>query len=265
MKPLTVMLGLGLFSAVSVAQTLNCNMQEYKSVDGLTAKSDGKSVTLAWNGEADQQLRAEFTLRDGQPMVEELAARKKGGSWIVLGKDLTPEFQVTTGRRRMSKTEDDILKRLHQETPENQERYKWNVFWDAPLAVPGTDASHLVGPPRTEDEIARATASFKSITCAVKTDGDRVSVVFNGLTLGLFAGDLEFTVYKGSNLLRQEAVASTQAKDVAFIYKAGLRGFAIANDSKVVWRDTSQVWQENDFGGDGSCQAVRSAIFAFST
>jgi len=28
-------------------------------------------------------------------------------------------------------------------------------------------------------------------------------------------------VYKGSNLLRQEAMASTEAKDVAFIYQGG--------------------------------------------
>src|ERR1035437_9470630 len=166
---------------------------------------------------------------------------------IVLGKDLVPQFEVTTGRRRMSKTELDILKRLNQDTPENEERYKWNVFWDAPLAVPGYDSSHLVGPGRTEDEIKRAAVSYKSDACSVKTDGDRVSVTFNGLTLGLFAGDLEFTAYKGSNLLRQEALASTQAKDVAFIYKAGLKGFKIGNDTKVVWRDTSQVWQEQDF------------------
>jgi hypothetical protein len=92
--------------------------------------------------------------------------------------------------------------------------------------------------------------SYKSDACKVETDGDRVTVTFNGLTLGLFAGGLEFTAYKGSNLLRQEAVASTDAKDVAFIYKAGLKGFAIKDDSKVVWRDTSQVWQEEDFGGD---------------
>ena len=157
---------------------------------------------------------------------------------------------MTTGRRRMSKTEKDILVRLGQDTPENEEIYKWNVFWDAPLAVPGLDPSHLVGPARTEAEIKRATVSYKSDACSVKTDGDRVTVTFNGLTLGLFAGDLEFTAYKGSNLLRQEAVASTQAKDVAFIYKAGLKGFAIKDDSKVVWRDTSQVWQEQDFGGD---------------
>ena len=174
----------------------------------------------------------------------------------MLGKDLTPQFEVTTGRRRMSKTEKDVLVRLKQDTPENEERYKWNVFWDAPLAVPGYDSSHLVGPARTVDEIKRAAVSYKSDACAVISDGDRVSMRFNGLTLGLFAGDLEFTAYKGSNLLRQEALASTQAQDVAFIYKAGLKGFAIKDDTKVVWRDTSQVWQEDDFGGDLNQQPV---------
>ena len=72
----------------------------------------------------------------------------------------------------------------------------------------------------------------------------------------MFAGDLEFTAYKGSNLLRQEAMASTQAKDVAFIYKAGLKGFPIEDDTKVVWRDTSQIWQEQEFGGDVNQQPV---------
>jgi hypothetical protein len=261
MKNFAAVLGLGLFAVAGAAQGVNCNMQDYKAVDGVRAVADGKSVTLEWQGEGAQVLRAQFGLRDGQPVVEELAARKAGGAgaggaWVVLGKDLTPEFQVTAGRRRMSKTEKDILVRLGQDTPENEERYKWNVFWDAPLEVPGLDASHLVGPARTADEIKRATVSYKSDACAVKTDGDRVTVTFNGLTLGLFAGDLEFTAYKGSNLLRQEAVASTQAKDVAFIYKAGLKGFGIKDNTKLVWRDTSQVWQEEDFGGDTNEQPV---------
>jgi hypothetical protein len=62
--------------------------------------------------------------------------------------------------------------------------------------------------------------------------------------LGIFSGDLEFTAYKGSNLLRQEAIASTQEPSVAYIYKAGLKGFAIADETKLVWRDNAQVWQE---------------------
>jgi hypothetical protein len=256
MKMLAAVLGLGMISGVGAAQGVICNMQGFKAVDGIRVELDPGGVALTWQGEGQQELRAKFALRDGQPVVAELAARKAGGGWMTLGKDLTPQFEVTTGRRRMSKTELDILKRLNLDTPENEERYKWNVFWDAPLAVPGTDASHLVGPGRTQDEIKRAAASYKSDACSVKTDGDRVSVTFNGLTLGLFAGDLQFTAYKGSNLLRQEALASTQAKDVAFIYKAGLKGFAIKDDTKVVWRDTSQVWQENDFGGDVNEQPV---------
>ena len=44
-------------------------------------------------------------------------------------------------------------------------------------------------------------------------------------------------------------MAKTDAPSVAYIYKAGLKGFAIADDTKVVWRDTSQVWQEYEFGG----------------
>ncbi|MEI9979016.1 MAG: hypothetical protein WDN23_08430 [Edaphobacter sp.] len=253
MKLWGVLLGLA-FSGISVAQTLNCNMQDYKGIDGVKAEAVHNSVELSWDGEAGAQLRAQFTLRDGQPLVQELAARKGDGPWIVLGKNLTPQFEVTTGQRRISSVELDVLKKLHKDTPEMIEQYKWNVFWDAPLSVPGTQ--RMSGPPRKADEIARAAVSYKSDSCRVKTDGDRVSLIFNGLTLGIFAGDLQFTVYKGSNLLRQEALAKTEAPSVAYIYKAGLKGFSIANDSKLVWRDTAQVWQQEEFGGTPNQEPV---------
>jgi hypothetical protein len=134
---LALILGLGLLSATAAAQTLNCNLQDYKSVDGLKAVADGQAVTLTWDGEGGQQLRARFTLRDSQPVIAELAARRHGGPWIVLGSDLAPQFEVTTGKRRISVTEMDILKKQHADTPENIEQYKWTVFWDAPLSVPG--------------------------------------------------------------------------------------------------------------------------------
>ena len=254
MKLLAALAGVVLLPGVTVAQAFNCDLKDYRSVDGLKAQVSRDAVELAWEGEAGQQLRARFALRDGQPMVQELSARKSGGAWIVLGRDLTPEFEVTTGRRRIATTEMEILKQQHKDTPDQIEQYKWTVFWDAPLSVPGK--SHLYGPPRTADEIGRAKVSYKSDSCAVKTDGSRVSVTFNGLALGLFSGDLQFTVYKGSNLLRQEALAKTDAPSVAYIYKAGLDGFSIGNDTKVVWRDTSQVWQEYDFGGESNQEPV---------
>ena len=43
---------------------------------------------------------------------------------------------------------------------------------------------------------------------------------------------------------------------MAYIYKAGLKGFAINDDTKLEWRDTSQVWQQYEFGGEVNQQPV---------
>src|ERR1019366_6845795 len=106
------------FTGFGAAQSLNCNLQDYKSIDGIKVVASADSVELPWEGEAGAQLRAAFTLRDGQPVVKELAARKGDGEWIVLGKDLTPQFEVTTGRRRIASVELNNLKHYNLDTPE---------------------------------------------------------------------------------------------------------------------------------------------------
>jgi hypothetical protein len=254
MKIGLLLLNLSLFVGVAEAQSFHCDFHDYKAADGIKADVIGDAVSIIWRGESDQLLRAQFTIRAGQPIVKELAIRKASGGWAILGTDLTPEFQVTTGKRRFGSTEKMELNKLNLDTPEFEEANKWNVFWDAPLAIPGTQ--RLVGPGRTADEIHRATSTYKSDTCSVKTDGARISITFNGLALGLFAGDLQFTAYSGSNLLRQEAIARTDAPSVAYIYKAGLKGFNVRDDTKLVWRDTAQVWQEYDFGGAPNNESV---------
>lgn len=244
-----------LCAGAAVAQAQSCNVQDWRPIAGVSVTASRDGVEMVWQGEHGQRNLARFALRNGQPVVEELAAQKSGGAWIVLGTNLEPEFQVTTGRRRISTTELNILKRLHNDTPAAEDEYKWNVFWDAPLEIPGHD-SHLVGPGRSPDEVKRATVSYNASACRVQSDGDRVSVVFNGLALGIFSGDLEFTAYKGSNLLRQEAIAKTDAKDVAYIYKAGLKGFAIGANTRLEWRDDAELWQKYEFGGDLNEQPV---------
>jgi hypothetical protein len=254
-----VSLALMLATAAGYAQSFSCDVKGVKAAGIGVAAAHG-SVELTWPGERGEELRARFALRmkdgAGQPVIEELAARKASGAWVELGRDLTPDFEVTTGRRRISTTELEILKKNHNDTPEAEDEYKWNVFWDAPLEIPGTEDNHLVGPGRTADEVKRASVRYAASACRVESDGDRVSVVFDGLTLGIFAGDLEFTVYKGANLLRQEALAKTDVQDVAFIYKAGLKGFAIRPESRLEWRDDAQVWQKYEFGGDVNAEPV---------
>jgi hypothetical protein len=246
MKICLFFFGMAMLSTLAAAQTLQCSFDGYKPVDGLHAGMNRGVLELNWQGEAGQQLQALFTLQDGHPVVRQLAVRS-GGAWVVLGKDLTPDFEITTGRRRISLTQRNLLKKFGIDTPAEEEVRKWNTFWDAPLVVPGGHDTTDV--PRKAEEIQRASVSYQSQTCRVTSDGARVSVAFDGLTLGQFAGDVAFTAYKGSNLLRQEAIAKTSQPSVAYIYKAGLKGFAIANNTKVVWRDTARQWQEYAFGG----------------
>ena len=240
------LLVISLLSTIATAQGLQCSFDDYKPIEGVRAAMNRGALEMTWQGEAGQQLEALFSIHDGHPLIRQLAVRT-GAAWNVLGKELTPDFQVTTGRRRTSATQRNLLKRFGIDTPAEENVRKWNTFWDAPLVVPGGhDTTDL---PRSAGEIQRASVSYNSQSCRVTRNGARVSVTFDGLTLGLFSGDVEFTVYKGSNLLRQEAIAKTGQPSVAYIYKAGLQGFAIDNDTKLVWRDTARQWQEYAFGG----------------
>src|SRR5215469_16720184 len=225
-----------------------CDLGGYKPAVGLTAENAPDGVTLAWQGEAGANLRAQFALSGGQPVVRELAVQGQGGQWVTLARNVTPDFQVTTAKRRLSTAQLSQMKQFHDDSPAEIERRQWNAFWDDPLVVPGggTNSAFL---PRKADEIRHDGVAFHTMTCRVTSEGARESVSFDGLSLGIFAGGLRFTVYKGSNLLRQEAMAKTTAPDVAYVYKAGLKGFAIGDNSKLVWRDTARAWQKYEFGG----------------
>ena len=82
----------------------------------------------------------------------------------------------------------------------------------------------------------------------VRTAGARLEVTFPGVQVGLFTGSLQYTVYRGTNLVRQELVAKTTAPSVAYKYVGGLKGFTAADDTKLVWRDTARGWQHYAFG-----------------
>jgi hypothetical protein len=235
--------------AAAAAPELNCDLAGYKAQDGLKAQMRAGLLEVTWQGERHEQLRAVFTIRDRQPVVQELAVRKDGGNWIALAGNLTPEFQITSGVRRLSEQQIAPLKELGVAlTPEVVEREKWNAFWDAPLAVPGRPGTNL-DLPRKPDEIKRAWAKYDATGCQVKTDGARLEITFPGLEAGIFSGSLQYTVYRGTNLLRQEVVAKTAEPSVAYKYIGGLKGFNVTDDKKLVWRDTARGWQHYAFGG----------------
>jgi hypothetical protein len=250
---------LALRIAAQQPEALNCDLTHYKGSAGLTAAVAANLLAVSWRGDRDAELRARYAIAAGRPLIRDLAVRRSGGSWITIGENLGAEYHVVTGVRRMTRQQADPLRAAGIElTPEVIAKNRWYAFWDAPLNVPNPappvdgkpqPASRVIGPPRTASEIRRASASFNTSSCRVATDGAQLMVTFPGLTLGIFSGDLQFTVYRGTNLIRMDAVAKTNEEWVAYKYDAGLSGFTTDVTPRVSWRDTGGHPQQYAFGG----------------
>lgn len=281
------------------ADAVKCDLSQYQATSGLTASLEQDSLVVTWTGQNGSEMRARYGINANSPVVRDLAIRRSGGPWGVLGQNLKPEFKVVTGIRRMSTQQADPLKAAGVVlTPEVIEKNRWYAFWDAPLVMPdGPEmremrsynvpraavdpviaargpipprgerrppattydpggglaplplAGRNIGEPRSPKDITRATAEFATASCGVRTDGAALQVTFPGLKMGIFSGDLRFTAYKGSNLLRMEALAKTSEKWIAYTYSAGLSGFTTDQLNRLTWHDTGGEKQINNLGG----------------
>src|SRR3989454_6132839 len=295
MKIPSMTLAFALVTSALCAAPLTCNLTDYKAAPGLTAKVGNDALAVTWDGENGAELRMRFGIDRGTPTIRELAIHKKSGQWTALVTNVTPEFRVVSGLRRVTsqqlrpdsldalgvKVTPEILDAYEHEetrgddwvklavrdgglTAEMIERIKWEAFWDAPLYLEGsserppTHATSIPpmggifnqpGLPRRPEEINRATATYRAQGCEVKTNGARLEISFPGLEVGVFSGRLQYDVFKGSNLIRQVAVAKTDRPSVAFKYDGGLKGLPIQPTSRVTWRDLSNRWQDQQFGG----------------
>jgi len=244
------------------AQTLQCNLSNFAVSPGLAATVAGDTLTVTWDGDRGQEARLRFAIANGTPTILDVAVRAKGGMWKVAGSNMTPEFRVTAGVRRVTEQQLQPLRQLKVPiTPEIVERYKWDAFWDAPLNTdkventrdnaipPPGGVAGQPGLPRSAEEITRASATYRATSCEVASSGARLMVTFPGVTIGPFDGRLQYTVFKGSSLIAQEVIAKTEKPSVAYKYEAGLKGLPISASSRVVWRDMANTWQDYRFGG----------------
>ena len=263
-----------LTASAAYADPLACDLSGYKSQPGLSATSSADALTVLWDGDRKQQLRLRFGVEAGAPVIQELAVRNGGGQWGILARNAAPEFRVVSGLRRISNQQLSPLRGLGVDlTPEIVDRFRWEPFWDAPLDVteltgragnppPSGGIANQPGLPRRSDEIKRTAAAYKVTGCAVKTNGARLEVSFPGVELGVFAGHLLYTIFKGTNLIQQEVLATTKDQWVAYKYHAGLKGLSTGDWARVVWRDIANTLQDYRFGGVKNEQEVPLATTA---
>ena len=100
----------GSLASRAAAEPLRCDFTQFKPAPGLTAAIVDSLLAVSWRGDANQELRLRFMLADGRPVVRDLSIRKGNGTWAVLGENLTPEYHVVTGVRRMTTQQADPLR-----------------------------------------------------------------------------------------------------------------------------------------------------------
>lgn len=244
--------------AIGAAHAFPCDQAKYHAQDGLSAELGPQQLIVTWDGaNPATQLRAAFALQNGVPVIQEIAAQN-GSGWSTILANAKPDFRVVSGLRRISEQQLEPLRKLG--VPIAQaiiDKYKWEAFWDAPLRVgvaqknvgppiEGIDAQP--GLPRTADEIHRSVAAYAVQRCVLKTDGLRLEVSFPGVTLLPFTGQLQYTFYRGTNLIRQEVIAKTDLPSVAYKYDAGL-GHLASGGTRAIWRDATGAEVTEGFGG----------------
>jgi hypothetical protein len=94
------------------ADPIRCDLASYKASKGLTAAIADDVVVLTWQGDRARELRLRLAIADGRPLIRDLAIRGTGAAWAVLGENLTPEYHVVTGVRRMTTQQADRLRAL---------------------------------------------------------------------------------------------------------------------------------------------------------
>ncbi|MGB4247589.1 MAG: hypothetical protein WBJ75_07710 [Pseudohongiellaceae bacterium] len=238
-------------------QAISCNIDDYDSSSGIELISNATGPLLSWRGAGTEQLQMQLAIVEGEPLIQSLQMRDGDGSWRTILTDARIEFDIVEGFRRISNQQLVPLRALGVElTQEVVDRYKWDVFWDAPLDLreeqgtgnppPLAGVAEQPGLPRSPDEIRLNDIRYNVSSCMVQSDGARVEVRFPGVTLGSFTGELTLTVYEGTNLIRTEVLAATQLPSVAYKYDVGLSGLDLDDDASVSWRDTG--YQQQSYG-----------------
>lgn len=248
------------------ANVLTCDLSGYHSKPGLTASLAGGGLNIIWRGATPgSQVRALLVVKDAKPEIT-LSARDAGRKWVAVVKDAAPEFRVVSGLRRITGQQIAPLRALGKPVDDAViDKQKWEAFWDSPLLLgghiyasgpPKDGIGSQPGLPRQPSEIMRSSASYNVQSCKVRTNGARLEVSFPGVELKPFSGSLQYTFFRGTNLIRQEIIAETDMPSVAYKYDAGLSHVALNGTTRAVWRGMTGDALDYRFDGGADAEPV---------
>ncbi len=86
----------------AAGQTLNCDLQGYKPMDGLKAETRGGVVNFYGVVNAARNFVRSLPSETGSRRFRKWRLERMASQWMVLANTLQPEFHVTSGKRRMA-------------------------------------------------------------------------------------------------------------------------------------------------------------------
>ncbi|MBA3439257.1 MAG: hypothetical protein H0T92_05245 [Pyrinomonadaceae bacterium] len=205
-----------MFVPVRSQEVVPIDLSAYRESSDFRVTHNGNLLTVNWSGENKAALRLSFNLADAEKLIAELshaASPSSAGRKIIL-KDAAPAYWVYMGKRRGG----------------------WDNFFDRPSSRPHEVNEHFS---RLIIEGSR-----------VISEGRRLQVIIPGLWMGYFHGDLTFTFYADGNLVKQEAVVSTQEPDVAYYYDAWLTGCSTSQLDRLYWLDKDDKFRQHALTSD---------------
>ncbi len=205
-----------LFTASTYPQhVVPLDLSAFRESAGFRLIREGNLLTVTWLGENEVPLRLRLNLDDAEKLIAELS---HGGPASpkrrVILEDAAPAYWVYIGKRRGG----------------------WDNFFDTPSSRPHEISEH-----------------FGKLTverCSLANAGNRLMITVSRLWLGLFHGDLVLTLFHGSNLVKQEAVVSTQEANVAYYYDAWLTRCSTRQLNRLVWLGTDGKFHRHVFASD---------------
>jgi hypothetical protein len=192
------------------------DLSGYRPDGGITVRRDGSQLIVNWPMEDAAGLLV-LELRAGQPLVHVMGIAAQNGETVrPLLEDVDPTTFLVVGSRQAP-------------VGRPPEMSVFNVFFDSPATRPfQTHAAAL---------------ALKRVR--VTSRGHKVTLAAGDVTIGPFAGELRFTVYRGARLVHVETVVRTELDRRAILYDAGL---ALSSPSQVrfAWMDTEGKLQTKE-------------------
>ena len=197
--------------SASCASAAKIDLSRHHESNQFHVSETNDLLTVDWTGERGLALRLGFNLGNAKQLIAELSvgSSREAAHKLIL-KDAAPAYWVYVGRR-------------HGSWEDN--------YFDNPSSRP--------------HEINEYSSKLLIESCQVEDDGNRLTITIPGLWMGIFHGSLVFTLYSGSNLVKQEAVAATQEPNVAYYYNAWLTRCSTKQLNRLLWLDADDHFEQH--------------------